>query len=118
MKGGGSIRLRLLAAAAVAIGIALIVAEIGLTYLFERQVERAVDADLATQLRQLIAGISLADGKVAVNQQPADPRFDEPLSGLYWQVETGDGTLLRASRSWPKSYRWSASSLEETTWPA
>jgi len=99
VKGGGSIRLRLLAAAAVAIGIALIVAEIGLTYLFERQVERAVDADLATQLRQLIAGISLADGKVAVNQQPADPRFDEPLSGLYWQVETPDGTVLRASRS-------------------
>ena len=99
MKGGGSIRLRLLAAAAVAIGIALIVAEIGLTYLFERQVERAVDADLATHLRQLIAGVSLANGKVAMNQQPADPRFDEPLSGLYWQVETGDGTLLRASRS-------------------
>ena len=55
MKGGGSIRLRLLAAAAVAIGIALVVAEIGLTYLFERQVERAVDADLATHLRQLNA---------------------------------------------------------------
>ena len=53
----GSIRLRLLAAAAVAIGVALIVAEIGLTYLFERHIERAVDSDLAVHLRQLIAAI-------------------------------------------------------------
>jgi signal transduction histidine kinase len=95
----GSIRLRLLAAAAVAIGIALVVAEVGLTYLFERHIERSVDADLAVHLRRLIAAISLAAGKVAIGQQPGDPRFDQPFSGLYWQIETPDGTLLLASRS-------------------
>jgi len=95
----GSIRLRLLAAAAVAIGVALIVAEIGLSFLFERHVERAVDADLAVHLRQLIAAITVEGGKVAVSRQPGDPRFDQPLSGLYWQVETPDGMLLLASRS-------------------
>jgi signal transduction histidine kinase len=95
----GSIRLRLLAAAAVAIGIALVVAEVGLTYLFERHIERSVDADLAVHLRQLIAAISLAAGKVAIGQQPGDPRFDQPFSGLYWQIEAPDGTLLLASRS-------------------
>jgi signal transduction histidine kinase len=95
----GSIRLRLLAAAAVAIGIALVVAEIGLTYLFERHIERGVDADLAVHLRQLIAAITLTGGKVAVGQQPGDPRFDQPFSGLYWQIEAPDGTLLFASRS-------------------
>jgi signal transduction histidine kinase len=95
----GSIRLRLLAAAAVAIGIALVVAEVGLTYLFERHIERSVDADLGVHLRQLIAAISLAAGKVAIGQQPGDPRFDQPFSGLYWQIETPDGTLLLASRS-------------------
>jgi signal transduction histidine kinase len=99
VRGDGSIRLRLLAAAAVAIGIALVVAEIGLTYLFERQVERAVDADLAVHLRQLIAGINLANGSVSLPQQPADPRFNEPLSGLYWQIETPAGAFLLASRS-------------------
>jgi signal transduction histidine kinase len=95
----GSIRLRLLAAAAVAIGIALIVAEIGLSLLFERHVERALDADLAVHLRQLIAGITLQGGKVTVRQGPGDPRFDEPLSGLYWLIASSDGKLLLASRS-------------------
>ena len=95
----GSIRLRLLAAAAVGIAIALIVAEVGLSYLFERHVERAVDADLGVHLRQLIAAISLEGGKVSIRQQPGDPRFDQPFSGLYWQVEGSDGSLLLASRS-------------------
>jgi signal transduction histidine kinase len=95
----GSIRLRLLAAAAVAIAAALVVAEIGLTYLFERHIERAVDADLAARLRKLIAAIGLADGTVTVAAQSGDPRFDQPLSGLYWQIETPDGGLLHASRS-------------------
>ena len=47
---GGSIRLRLLLAAAVSVIAALALAGSGLTYLFERHVERRVEAELATHL--------------------------------------------------------------------
>jgi signal transduction histidine kinase len=35
-----------------------------------------------------------------VRRQPADPRFEKPLSGLYWQVEGRQGELLRSTSLW------------------
>ena len=98
----GSIRLRLLVAAAASVVAALAVAGIGLTYLFERHVERRVEAELATHLDQLIAGVALAaDGSLVVTEPPGDPRFSVPLSGLYWEVaEIPPGTLLRSRSLW------------------
>ena len=97
----GSIRLRLLIAGAVSVVAALAVAGAGLTYLFERHVERRVEAELATYLDQLIAGVGLAaDGALVINESPADPRFFVPLSGLVWQVADPSGTLIRSRSLW------------------
>jgi signal transduction histidine kinase len=98
----GSLRLRLLAGAAAFVLAALALSAIGLTILFQRHVERWVDVELATDLDQLIAGVDLgADGKLAVVRQPADPRFQRALSGLYWQVSVEpDGPVLRSRSLW------------------
>jgi signal transduction histidine kinase len=96
---GGSIRLRLLIAAAVSVIAALALADLGLAYLFERHVERRVASELSTHLNQLIAGINVAGGAVKVNAAPTDPRFSVPLSGLYWQIEDVASSAFLRSRS-------------------
>jgi hypothetical protein len=59
----GSLRVRLLAAGAGSILIALALAGVGLTLLFERHVERRVVAELELTLRQLIGHLGQdADG--------------------------------------------------------
>ena len=96
-----SLRLRLIVGGVLAILGALTVAGIGLVVLFERLVTRTIGDDLAVYLNQLIAGIDVdARGRLAVTREPADPRFAEPLSGLYWQVTDGRGQMLRSRSLW------------------
>ena len=96
----GSIRVRLLVAAAISILVALALAGVGLRTLFERHVERRVAAEIEVDLNQLIGStIFAADGRLQALPQFSDPRFEIPLSGYYWQVrdlKTGD---LQRSRS-------------------
>ena len=96
----GSLRRRLFAAAALSILAALALSALGLTVLFERHVERRIAAELAVYLDQVTAGLDRGtDGALAVTRPPADPRFSQPLSGLYWQVTAG-GTVLRSRSLW------------------
>jgi signal transduction histidine kinase len=94
-----SLRLRLAAAGAVSLVFALVVAFFGLSLIFERHVERRVAAELALHLDQLIAALNQRDGKLALDREPADPRFARPLSGLYWQIESR-GEVLRSRSLW------------------
>jgi signal transduction histidine kinase len=98
----GSLRVRLLLAAAISILVALGLAAAGLTWLFERHVERWINSELEVQLNQLIAGIERTPhGEIEVAKPPADSRFAEPLSGLYWQVTIDpDGPVLRSRSLW------------------
>ena len=90
----GSLRLRLIVGGIVAILVALTVAGAGLTLLFERHVTRTIGDDLDVYLKQLVAGIDVdAQGQLVVSKPPADPRFTEPLSGLYWQVSDSRGLV-------------------------
>jgi signal transduction histidine kinase len=95
-----SLRLRLLLAGALSVLIALGLAAFGLTVLFKRHVERRVDAELNVYLNQLAANLALSPtGELIVAHPPADPRFDEPLSGLYWQITVEPGGKELRSRS-------------------
>jgi hypothetical protein len=98
----GSLRLRLFAAGAASVALALAVAALGLLWLFERHVERRVALELESDLRQLVSGITRAgDGTLQVSRLPADPRFLEPLSGLYWQIAAPlNGAALRSRSLW------------------
>jgi hypothetical protein len=81
---------------------ALALAALGLTFLFQDHVEGWVDGELDGYLDQVIAGIDIGpDGKLAVTEPPANPRFTQPLSGRYWQVVVEpDGPLLRSRSLW------------------
>jgi len=95
-----SLRLRLFVAAAVSIIIALFIAGMALVGIFERYVARRISAELDTYVRQLAANVSVSsDGSLQLSRSLADPRFDQPLSGLYWQVGDDSTSVKLRSRS-------------------
>jgi signal transduction histidine kinase len=97
-----SLRLRLLLFGAASVTLALILSAFGLVLLFERHVERQVDAELDVHLTQLVAGLGRdGAGNIVVLHPPADPRFHRPFSGLYWQLLIeGSGSVLRSRSLW------------------
>ena len=97
-----SIRARLWLGAALSITLALAVAWLGLLALFERHVERRIADELRAQINQLAAAVTITpEGGVQLDREPADPRFGQPLSGLYWQIDgTGQPGLLRSRSLW------------------
>ncbi len=110
----GSLRLRLLLLGGLTLTSALLIAGVGITGLFERHVERRAVAELDTYLRQISAGVSFdAKGAAAFNHTLPDPRFGEPLSGLYWQIEdVANRRLLRSRSLWDTVVKLPPDSLD------
>ena len=107
-----SLRLRLVAGGIVAILIALGIAGGALVVLFERHVSRTLAQDLDVHLKQLLANVDVdPQGKLVLTQPPVDPRFAEPLSGLYWQVGDDHGQLLRSRSLWDSAMELPADRL-------
>ncbi len=97
---GGSLKLRLLVLGGFTVGLALLIAGLGLAELFERHAGRRAVSELDTYVRQISAGVSFgAKGAIAFKRALPDPRFDEPLSGLYWQIQDEAHKELLRSRS-------------------
>jgi signal transduction histidine kinase len=96
----GSLRLRLFLAGAVSVLAALALSGLGLTLLFQHHVERRITAELNGYLDQIVTGLDRGgDGALVMTKALADPRFAQPLSGLYWQIQAGD-TVLRSRSLW------------------
>jgi signal transduction histidine kinase len=88
-----SLRLRLLAAAAVAILAALVLAGAGMSWFFARHIEQR-EVDALIRDGKLIAGGLRLDpaGRPVADAQPGDDRYGEAGSGLYWQLTTREGS--------------------------
>jgi len=88
-----SLRLRLLAAAAVAILAALVMAGAGMSWLFKRHIEQR-EAEALIRDGMLIAGGLRVDatGRPVADARPGDDRYGEAGSGRYWQLTTGRGS--------------------------
>jgi signal transduction histidine kinase len=98
---GSSLRLRLIGGGLAAVLIALTLAGVALTFLFERHAARTLSDDLDVYLKQLLAGLDVnSQNELVVLRPLADPRFSDPLSGLYWQVADDRGQLLRSRSLW------------------
>lgn len=95
-----SLHFRLFVAGAASVIVALALAAMGLSLLFNAHVERRAVADLSIQLDQVLAGLALdPKGALTLPDQPSDPRFQRPLGGLYWQVQ-GKNFTLRSRSLW------------------
>jgi signal transduction histidine kinase len=95
-----SLRLRLLAAAAIAFFLALALAWLGLTWLFQRHVERREAAAMIRSAEVLVSGLRIGTNGVPIaDALPEDRRFEQIASGLYWQLSAARGAQ-RSSSLW------------------
>lgn len=105
--GGRSLRLRMMLVSAVTIAVALTIAGVALVTIFDRHLERRVAQELGVRLLELARFFQLdEDGTPAVTGQLADPRYEQPYSGSYWQVAGPNGPVLRARSLWDQELPW------------
>jgi signal transduction histidine kinase len=83
------LRFRLLAATLIGLSLAMVLAGVVLSSLFHEHVVRQFEKGLTQQLDQLTARLSFDEqGRPALDVQTlADPRWQRPYSGLYWQLD-------------------------------
>jgi signal transduction histidine kinase len=113
-----SLRFRLLAATLVALSLALLLAGLLLASLFRQHVERQFEDTLRVQLDQLTASLNFnAEGDpLPMPQALLDPRWQQPYSGLYWQIDGNGGGpeqrgLLRSRSLWDTALALPADAL-------
>jgi signal transduction histidine kinase len=96
-----SLAFRLVASAAVWCALWLSGGGYALSALFGETVERNFDARLEVLLEALVAGSELSDnGELELRLQLGEPRFEQPLSGWYWQIGNGARALRRSPSLW------------------
>ena len=95
----GSLTRRMIVVAAIWIAMLLGVGGFGLDRVLTSAITRNFDAQLDYVLTAMIASSEIdAEGEVLFNRPPADQRFLEPYSGLYYQI-SGEGFDPFPSRS-------------------
>jgi signal transduction histidine kinase len=96
----GSLRLRLFGGTALWIALALGLTTVALDGLFKDQATRQFEQQLQSYLYQIVVAFDVdAQGNPLMQTAGADPRFNRPESGLYWQINEQSGAVLLKSRS-------------------
>jgi signal transduction histidine kinase len=106
----GSLNRRMIGIAGVWIVALLLIGGFALDRVLKRSIEDSFDNQLVFVLNSMIASSEIGPiGEVRFNRQPADQRFVEPYSGLYFQI-SGNGAETYPSRSlWDRRLRVSDS---------
>ena len=92
---------------AAALSALLTLAFIGflIANLFERQVENRLRESLSLQLDQLAAHLVVKDDNTAaLDADLSDPRYERPLSGLYWEIDEEGQTPVRSRSMWDQTF--------------
>jgi signal transduction histidine kinase len=102
----GSLTHRMIGMAALWIAALLLIGGFGLDRILTRSIVDSFDNQLVFVLNSMIASSEIGpDGEVRFNRPPADQRFVEPYSGLYFQI-SGTGADTFPSRSlWDRRLR-------------
>ena len=96
-----SLTFRLVVGASLMCGATLLAAYVLITTLFDQHLRRGVDADLENQLEYLAAGLeTTADGGFVMARAPNVPKYEQQLSGQYWQVEANGQPPIRSRSLW------------------
>jgi signal transduction histidine kinase len=94
-----SLRLRLLGLSALSVTVALVLAGVTIGALFVVNSEASVRASLSASLERLVALIDPATGEPTAPM--ADPRYEQPASGIYWQIRNlGNDEVIRSRSLW------------------
>jgi len=95
---------RILALAAIWIAGLLLIGGVALDRIVAGTIVRNFDEQLARALPAMMGAAELDPyGEVRFNRPPVEPQFNEPYSGLYWQVSARDRLLFRSRSLWDRS---------------
>ncbi len=95
-----SLSLRLLMAAAITTALALVATAFVLNFLFRMYFEERVQDELETYLLLLSGNVGVSTtGEVEIAPL-SDPRFDQALSGYYWQIQIDDAEPVLSPSFW------------------
>lgn len=94
-----SLRMRLIVGGGLWILLALLVAGLLITASFSASIEAERRDDLEASLNRLVAAMDPDAAALTVPDPLADPRYDTPLSGMYWQIDDLDTKEIIRSRS-------------------
>ncbi len=99
----GSLSRRIVLLSAIWIAVLLGVGGFALERIVVGTITRNFDSQLAVALPAMIGAAELdVFGEVRFNRQPVDPRFNEPYSGLYWQVNGKGHPPFRSRSLWDR----------------
>ncbi|MEO7602242.1 MAG: ATP-binding protein, partial [Sphingomicrobium sp.] len=102
----GSLTRRMIGIAAIWIGALLLIGGFALDRILSKSLVDNFDEQMVFILNSMVAASEIGpDGEVRFNRPPADQRFLEPYSGLYFQI-SGSGADTFPSRSlWDRRLR-------------
>ncbi len=102
----GSLTRRMIGIAAIWIGALLLIGGFALDRILSKSLVDSFDEQMVFILNSMVAASEIGpDGEVRFNRPPADQRFLEPYSGLYFQI-SGSGSDTFPSRSlWDRRLR-------------
>ncbi len=95
-----SLRLRLTIGAVIAVGVSIFMVWYTLSGLFTAYVTAQYAHEMNVLTDSLAARVSFANGRMELQKEPADPRFDLPGGGRYWQLSTAGGPSVRSRSLW------------------
>jgi signal transduction histidine kinase len=96
-----SLRLRLLAGAAIWIAGALLVAGMIIASLLRDFVERNFDERLNAQILSIMSAVSFdAAGTLQPGGVVSEPQYQQLYSGWYWQIADAETVLLKSASLW------------------
>lgn len=102
----GSLTRRMIVVAGLWIAILLVTGGFALDRLLSASIVRSFDDQLTYVLNAMIASSEIGpEGEVRFNRMPADQRFIEPYSGVYWQISGGELEPFRSRSLWDRRLR-------------
>jgi len=78
--------------------LALVATGLLLGSLYSDHIEEHYDAHVFTHVEELVAAVRTDEnGNVALHREPTDPRFHRPNSGWYWEILSGNQSLVKSA---------------------
>jgi len=109
LRAQGSLSGRMILIAAAWIGVLLAGGGFALDRVLASAVTQNFDDQLEYVLRSLLVSAEIGpEGEVIFNREPADQRFLEPYSGLYWQVSAKGREAFPSRSLWDRQLRHGA----------
>lgn len=99
-----SLRSRFLAVSFVAIVLALLVAGLAIQHEFRALVWRHEASELNHEIDKIAGGLKRSPtGVWSIAEHPANPLYDTPYGGAYWQVTHRGAVVLRSRSLWDEA---------------